>query len=86
MAMTEPRLLQIHDEATHDGLAAAQHDNLVLEKLENLRSLVKEIKQDDWKYNAKERLPAHVTKSMAWKQPTVAPTRTPVKTTTTESS
>ena len=69
----EPRMDQLQDEREHVRVATVQHDALVLEKLDNLRGLVKEIKQDDWKYDAKERLPNHVTKSLAWKQQQTAP-------------
>ena len=64
----EPHMAALQEEGEHCRLAASQHDELVQEKLDHLRGLVKDIKADDWKYDPKERLPAHVTKSLAWKQ------------------
>ena len=68
----EPHMATLQEEGEHCRLAEAQHEELVQEKLDHLRGLVKDIKADDWKYDPKERLPAHVTKSLAWKQPTTA--------------
>jgi hypothetical protein len=62
----EPRLAQLEEEADHERTASSQHKQLVREKLDNLRSLIDEVKQDDWKYDSKDRLPNHVTKSLAW--------------------
>lgn len=64
---TEPRLAILEEEKDHQRSTSAQHRQLMREKLDYLRGLAKEIKDDDWKYDPRERLPNHVTKSQAWK-------------------
>lgn len=66
----EPRLAQLDEEQEHERLTSHHHRHLVLEKLDNLRLLVKEIQDDDWCFDPKERIPNHVTKSLAWKPAT----------------
>ena len=63
----EPRMVQLEEENDHQRMTALQHSQLVREKLDNLRGLDKEIEADNWKYEPKERVPNHVTKSLAWK-------------------
>lgn len=78
-ATTEPRLAQMEEDHEHDRLTANHHRHLVREKLENLRLLVKEIQDDDWCFDRKERLPSHVTKSLAWKPAAASSTGTSTK-------
>lgn len=63
----EPRMVQLEDEKDHKRVTASQHSQLVSEKLDRLRGLVKKIEEDNWMYEPKERVPNHVTKSKAWK-------------------
>ena len=63
----EPRMAQVEEENDHRAAAALQHRQLVREKMNHLRGFVKEIEEDDWKYEPKERVPKFVTKSLAWK-------------------
>eukprot|EP00977_Amphora_coffeiformis_P013233 scaffold3410_cov158-Amphora_coffeaeformis.AAC.7 len=64
---SEPRMVQLEEENDHHRMTALQHRQLVREKLDYLKGLVKEIEADNWKYAPKERVPNHLTKSLAWK-------------------
>jgi hypothetical protein len=66
IAPPEPRLAQLEEDADHQRIASSQHKLLVREKLDALKSLIDHVKKDDWKYDSKDRLPNHVTKSMSW--------------------
>jgi hypothetical protein len=59
----------LEEERQHQAMATNERNRFFQDRLKDLRDLVKDIKQDDWKYMASERIPSHVTKSLAWKQP-----------------
>jgi len=67
LSTPDPRMVQLEEENDHNRMTALQHRQLVSQKLDHLRGLVKEIEADNWKYEPKERVPNHVTKSLSWK-------------------
>lgn len=66
--MPDPREDMLQEEKNHQAMAAAEHQVFLQDRMKALRDLVKTIKDDEWKYMAQERVPSHVTKSLAWKQ------------------
>jgi hypothetical protein len=67
--LPDPREDMLEEERDHQAMVEAEHQRFLQDKMKALKELVKEIKQDDWKYMPHERIPSHVTRSMAWKQP-----------------
>lgn len=60
------RMAQINEENDHKRVTVSSHSTLLKEKLDALRLLVKQVADDNWKYEEKKPTPPTVTQSERW--------------------